>query len=224
MPRELGEERWRITKAHPPQQLGDLASRVFGFLAKSVVRHGCYAFDEASRFMPCFNDIAPCLDVLIDDEFPLAPEGSALLRPGCVTQHRSWVANFVPHESDFNPEPEEKIYFLGSQMGLARSDSLGWIRARRTTRWSNLKIGGIFAGHDNQREGNPTVAAVRSGGFAGNFRFGGSSYALIFIGRSSQRNAAGRLAGQRWPVACFLPREEGKLHPVLAPNCGLTAE
>lgn len=72
-PRELGEERWLITLAHPPQQVGDLAGWVFDFLALSVVRHGFYAFDEVSRFMPCFNAIAPCLDVLIHDELPLAP-------------------------------------------------------------------------------------------------------------------------------------------------------
>lgn len=131
-PREPGEERWLITMAHQPQSLGDLAGKVFAVLAKMNVRHLFYAFDEASRNMPCFNSIAPYLDVLIHDESPLAPEGRAYLRPGCVTQHRSWVANFVPHESDFNPEPEGKIYFLGSQMGLTlhRRRQLDFLRTR----------------------------------------------------------------------------------------------
>jgi hypothetical protein len=117
-PREPGEERWLITMAHQPQALGDIAGKVFALLARSGVRHCFYAFDEASRFMPCFNDIAPHLDVLIHDEFPLAEKGRSLLKPGAVVQHRSWVANFAPGEAVFNEAPEEKIYFLGSQMGL----------------------------------------------------------------------------------------------------------
>jgi hypothetical protein len=117
-PREPGEERWLITMAHQPQALGDLAGKVFAMLAARQVRHLYYAFDEASREMPCFNAIAPYLDVLIHDEAPLAPEGRGRLRPGCVTLHRSWVANFAPGEARFNPEPEERIYFLGSQLGL----------------------------------------------------------------------------------------------------------
>ncbi len=117
-PREPGEERWLITMAHQPQALGDLAGKVFALLAKAGVRHLFYAFDEASRFMPCFNAIAAHLDVLIHDESPLAPEGCALLRADCVVRHRSWVANFIPGEAVFNETPEEKIYFLGSQLGL----------------------------------------------------------------------------------------------------------
>ena len=117
-PREPGEERWLITMAHQPQALGDLAGKAFAMLAARQVRHLYYAFDEASREMPCFNAIAPYLDVLIHDELPLAEAGQARLRPGCITQHRSWVANFAPGEASFNPEPEEKIYFLGSQLGL----------------------------------------------------------------------------------------------------------
>jgi len=117
-PREPGEERWLITMAHQPQALGDLAGKVFGMLAARQVRHLYYAFDEASREMACFNAIAPYLDVLIHDEAPLATAGQARLRPGCVTRHRSWVANFAPGEATFNPHPEGKIYFLGSQLGL----------------------------------------------------------------------------------------------------------
>jgi hypothetical protein len=118
VPREPGEERWLITMAHQPQALGDSAGKVFALLAKTGVRHCFYAFDEASRFMPCFNEIAPSLDILIHDEHPLAQEGQVKLKAGCVVQHRSWVANFAPGEASFNEAPEEKIYFLGSQMGL----------------------------------------------------------------------------------------------------------
>lgn len=118
-PREPGEERWLLTMAHQPQALGELAGKVFAMLAARQVRHLYYAFDEASRAMPCFNAIAPYLDVLIHDEAPLAASGQVRLRPGCLTQHRSWVANFAPGEAVFNETPEEKIYFLGSQLGLS---------------------------------------------------------------------------------------------------------
>lgn len=117
-PREPGEERWLIVMAHQPQALGDLAGKVFAFLAKSGVRILYYAFDEASREMPCFGDIAPSLDVLIHDEFPLAEAGAARLRSDCRRLHRSWVANFTSCEAPFNEAPEPRIYFLGSQLGL----------------------------------------------------------------------------------------------------------
>ena len=118
VPREPGEERWLITMAHQPQALGSLAGKVFGFLRKSGVRHLYYAFDEASRSMPCCAEVAPHLDVLIHDEFPLADHVRSALRPECRTEHRSWVANVVPFSVPFNEQPEERIYFLGSQMGL----------------------------------------------------------------------------------------------------------
>ena len=142
-PREPGEERWLISMAHQPQQLGDLAGKVFALLARSGVRHLFYAFDEASRFMPCFNDIAPWLDVLIHDEAPLAAAGRARLRPGCLTRHRSWVANFAPGEAEFNEAPEEKIYFLGSQMGLTphRQRQLEFLRRKFKDR--------LVASHDH---------------------------------------------------------------------------
>lgn len=117
-PREPGEERWLITMGHQPQALGALAGRVFALLAQSGVRHLFYAFDEASRAMPCFSEIAPHLDVLIHDEAPLAPLGAARLRSSCRTLHRSWVANVVPCAVPFNETPEDKILFLGSQLGL----------------------------------------------------------------------------------------------------------
>ena len=139
-PREAGEERWLITMAHQPQLLGDLAGKVFAFLAKSGVRHGYYAFDEASRCMPCFNDIAPSLDFLIHDELPLAEAGRARLRPACVARHRSWVANFAPGEATFNEAPEPKIIFLGSQMGLTphRQRQIEFLKGRFKERFVAL--------------------------------------------------------------------------------------
>jgi hypothetical protein len=117
-PFEVGEERWLVTIAHTPQALGPAAEKVFALLKKHRVLHLLYAFDEASRFMTCFNDIAPHLEVLIHDEAPLADAGRARLSPTCHTVHRSWVANVRPFAVPFNAEPERKILFLGSQLGL----------------------------------------------------------------------------------------------------------
>ncbi|WP_044891492.1 hypothetical protein [Opitutus terrae] len=117
-PREPGEERWFLTMGRQPNHFGSNAGKVFSLLAKMGVRHFYYAFDEASRFMPCFGDIAPYLDVLIHDEHPLEEKGRQRLKRSCVDIHRSWVANIVPFVPPFNEAPEEKIVFLGSQMGL----------------------------------------------------------------------------------------------------------
>ena len=129
-PRENGEERWLITMAHQPQVLGALAGKAFELLARGGIRHCYYAFDEASREMPCFNLIAPHLDLLIHDEAPLASAGRAALSEMCRTIHRSWVANVVPFSVPFNEAPEEKIVFLGSQLGLTphRQRQLDYLR------------------------------------------------------------------------------------------------
>jgi hypothetical protein len=113
-----GEERWFVTMGHQPQALGSLAGKAFELLRRKGVRHLFYGFDEASRFMSCFGDIAPHLDVLIHDEEPLAEAAAARLRPDCRTLRHSWVANLSPFEVPFNEAPEEKILFLGSQLGL----------------------------------------------------------------------------------------------------------
>jgi hypothetical protein len=118
VPREPGEERWLVTMGHQPQALGAIAGRVFALLASQGVRHLFYAFDEASRFMPCFREIAPYIDVLIHDEQPLDARGRGLLRHDCRTLHRSWVANIVPFSVPFNERPEDRILFLGSQLGM----------------------------------------------------------------------------------------------------------
>ncbi len=116
--RETGEECWLITMGHQPQSLSAGAGKVFSLLSRLGVKHLFYAFDEASRFMPCFREIAPHLDILIHDEASLEATCGARLKPGCRTLHRSWVANVVPFSVPFNETPEEKIFFLGSQLGL----------------------------------------------------------------------------------------------------------
>jgi hypothetical protein len=111
-------ERWLILMGQQPQSLGPVAGKVLGLLRHSGVKILFYAFDEASRFMPCFREVAPHLDVLIHDESPLDQAGERALRPDCLRIHRSWVANVVPFAAPFNPDPERRILFLGSQLGL----------------------------------------------------------------------------------------------------------
>jgi hypothetical protein len=113
-----GEERWFVTMGQQPQSLAPLAGKVFELLAKTGVHHAYYAFDEASRAMPCFTEIAPQLEVLVHDESPLEPRGAAALRPGAIVRHRSWVANVRPFAHPFVAAPEPRIVFLGSQLGL----------------------------------------------------------------------------------------------------------
>ncbi len=114
----VGETWWLVFMGQHPQKLAPVAGKTLAFLRRCGVKILFYAFDEASRRMPCFAEVAPHLDVLIHDEAPLADEGRARLRPDCLTIHRSWVANVVPFAAPFNEEPEAKILFLGSQMGL----------------------------------------------------------------------------------------------------------
>lgn len=116
--RPTHETWWLIFTAQDPQKLGPALAPFCALIRKHGVRILFYAFDEASRTMPCFDDLAPHLDVLIHDEAPLAEAGLARLRPDCRAIHRSWVANLVPFAAPFNEAPEEKILFLGSQLGL----------------------------------------------------------------------------------------------------------
>ena len=117
-PRVDGEERWLVTMGQQPQALGASAPKVFELLARTGVRHLFYAFDEASRTMPCFEAIAPHLRVLIHDELPLSARGRARLARECHVEHRSWVANTLPFAVPFAEAPAPEILFLGSQLGL----------------------------------------------------------------------------------------------------------
>ena len=141
VPRMEGEERWLVTMGHQPQALGTAAGNVFGLLARRCVRHLYYAFDEASRCMPCFNEIAPHLDVLIHDEEPLAEAGEALLGRACSRIHRSWVANVVPFSVPFNEEPEERILFLGSKLGITphRERQISFLKGRFKDRFVAIR-------------------------------------------------------------------------------------
>ena len=117
-PRCPHEEVWFVITGQDPQKFGAAAGRLFSAYSRYGIRILYYAFDEASRTMPCFRGIAPHLSVLIHDESPLDPAARALLRPDAVLMHRSWVANCVPWEAPFDEAPEERILFLGSQLGM----------------------------------------------------------------------------------------------------------
>lgn len=113
------DEHWCfIIYGQQPQSLDKLAGPVFEALRKRGMVVAYYAFDEASRTMPCFKAIAPNIDLLIHDESPMEAESKALLSAQCRCVHRSWVANLLPQASPFNESPEEHIVFLGSEMGL----------------------------------------------------------------------------------------------------------
>jgi hypothetical protein len=126
-----GEEWWLVLMAQHPQNFASAAGVLLRFLRRKGVRICYYAYDEASRTMPCFGDVAPHLDVLIHDEQPLGPS-AANLRPECRVIHRSWVANVIPFATRFVPEPERRIVFLGSQMGITphRRRQIDFLQAR----------------------------------------------------------------------------------------------
>lgn len=121
--RPKDEEWWLCFMAQHPQKLENAAGPLLAFAHNNGIRILYYAFDEASRTMPCFKSIAPYLDVLVHDEYPLDPENSKPLNPDCQSVHRSWVANIVPFAAPFNEQPERKILFLGSRLGLTEHRS-----------------------------------------------------------------------------------------------------
>jgi hypothetical protein len=131
-PRSPHEEVWFVITGQDPQKFGGSAGRLFSAYSRYGIRILYYAFDEASRTMPCFRDIAPHLSVLIHDESPIDPAARALLRPDSGLIHRSWVANCVPWETPFDEAPEERILFLGSQLGLTdhRRRQIEFLRKR----------------------------------------------------------------------------------------------
>lgn len=112
------EENWLIFDGQGPQKIAGAAGKLMILLARQGFKIGWYSFDESSRTTTAFAEAAPFLDLLIHDELPLDPKGKALLKKTCLTIHRSWVANLIPFSVPFNEVPEDKILFLGSQLGL----------------------------------------------------------------------------------------------------------
>lgn len=118
LPPAPDEERWLILDGQNPQKIAGAAGKLLAFLKRMGWHVLFYGFDEASHTMLCFTEIAPHLDILIHDESPLDARGQTALSPKCRTIHRSWVANLVPFATPFIEQPEEKIFFLGSKLGL----------------------------------------------------------------------------------------------------------
>ena len=116
--RPSDESWWLIFMGQHPQALAGTWPRLGPILKRHGVSLLFYAFDEASRTMPCFPELAPYLDILIHDESPLDARSAACLRPSCRQVHRSWVANLVPYTVPFEENPERALLFLGSQLGL----------------------------------------------------------------------------------------------------------
>jgi hypothetical protein len=112
------EECWLIFEGQTPQKLAPVLPKLMPILSHLGLRFFWYAFDEVSRTTTAFKALAPYLNILIHDESPLDASAKALLRPPCTTIHRSWVANILPFAAPFNEQPEEKIVFLGSKLGL----------------------------------------------------------------------------------------------------------
>lgn len=112
------ESWWFLLMGHQPQSLAGTWAKLGPMLNRLGIKLFFYAFDEASRAMACFNELAPFLSVYVHDESPINPDGSKRLPPHCLTLHRSWVANFTPFAAPFEDDPEKTIIFLGSQLGL----------------------------------------------------------------------------------------------------------
>lgn len=135
--RPVDEEWWLVFEGQSPQKLAGSLSKLLPFLSKKGVRILYYSFDEASRTMPCFPEIAPHLDILIHDESPLEERASLLIPKRCRRLHRSWVANLAPFAVPFHQQPEERILFLGSQLGLTehRKQQIEYLRKRYGSRF-----------------------------------------------------------------------------------------
>ncbi len=112
------EERWVIFDGQNPEKIAPVLGQVLPLLRRQGWRLAYYAFDEASRTMPCFAVLAPHLSILVHDEAPLDPRAQRLLPATCLRVHRSWVANFVPFSTPFREAVEPKIVFMGSRLGL----------------------------------------------------------------------------------------------------------
>ncbi len=130
--RPANEEWWLILDGQNPQKAAGAIGKVLAYFTRGGGRVLFYAFDEASRTMPCFAEIAPHLRVLIHDEFPLADAARNRLSPTCRVEHSSWVANFVPRSVPFHEQPEDKVLFLGSKLGLTphRQRQIDFLRGK----------------------------------------------------------------------------------------------
>ena len=126
----ISEERWIIFSAQNPAILEHKVGEIFQLFKKSGLKILYYSFDDASRKMNHYKELAPYLDILIHDEFPLANIVENKLSNKCLIMHKSWVANVVPWSVTYNEKPIQSVLFLGSTNGLTkeRSDQLLYLK------------------------------------------------------------------------------------------------
>jgi hypothetical protein len=144
--RPVDEEWWLVFEGQNPQKLAGSLGKLLPFLAKKGVRVLYYSFDEASRAMSCYPELAPHINILIHDENPLDDRIRSMLNPRCRRIHRSWVANLVPFAIPFHQQPDERILFLGSKLGLTD-------HRKRQIEYLNKRYGDRFVAiHDHSVE------------------------------------------------------------------------
>jgi len=124
------EDKWILYIAQKPALFGHRVGEIFELLKKNGLKILYYSFDDASRTMNYYKDLAPFLDILIHDEFPLSVEVQNKLNSSCIIMHKSWVANVVPWSVSYNEKPLKSILYLGSAQGLTkeRSNQLTYLK------------------------------------------------------------------------------------------------
>jgi hypothetical protein len=110
---------WLFFIDQKPASIAPVIGRLLQAFTAKGGRVFYWAYDEASRNMDCFaTGVAPYVSVLIHDESPLADPVRTALPADCRAVHRSWVANVVPFAFAFDENPEERIVFLASRLGV----------------------------------------------------------------------------------------------------------
>ncbi len=117
---EFGPEQpWLVLVAQSAEPYAPVIGKLLADFTAKGGRVMHWAYDDASRTMPCFKDsIAPYLSVLIHDEDPLEPGALKVMPPDCRTLRQSWTANVLPFGARFEDDPDPSIMFLGSKMGV----------------------------------------------------------------------------------------------------------
>jgi hypothetical protein len=140
--KEKGGESWLVFIGQRMGLLGESGPALLKLLSARGLRIAFWAFDEASRSMNFFREMAPFVSVLIHDEHPLEPDIEAALPADSICIHRSWLANVVPFSVPFQEQVEPRIVFLGSKLGLTEA------RKRQLSVLKEAFEGQVVAWHD----------------------------------------------------------------------------
>ncbi|MEJ1366716.1 MAG: hypothetical protein RPV21_09530 [Candidatus Sedimenticola sp. (ex Thyasira tokunagai)] len=110
---------WLIMIAQQPQTIESVLDRILTLFTQKGGKVFYWAYDEASRYMPCFKEgLARHLSVLVHDEMPLDNAVAVDINPACIVHNRSWLANIVPYSYPFVGDVRKQIVFLGSKLGF----------------------------------------------------------------------------------------------------------